>query len=285
MQASAGQVPPEAQKGLKDSLRARGYFLACACRPGGDLTVHPSEHAAQRARAVVRRIERLSHDVVRVVLSYDRPFTYFPGQFVNIVRNDGLMRSYSLANLRPARGDDEDLLELHVRKIANGRMSAWLHEEVQPGETIHLQGPQGDCFYVPGDPEQPMLLAGTGTGLAPLSAIARDALRQGHTGPIRLYHGALGINGLYLVEELLELAAEYPNFHYTRCLVEGIEQPGVRVGKMDKIVLADIPRLPGWRVFLCGDPELVNDLRKKIFLAGAKMKDIYSDAFVMRASA
>src|SRR6185437_4292375 len=68
MQASAGQVPAEAQKGLKDSLKARGYFLACACLPSGDLTVHPSEHAAQRARAVVRRIERLSHDVVRVVL-------------------------------------------------------------------------------------------------------------------------------------------------------------------------------------------------------------------------
>ena len=46
-----------------------------------------------------------------------------------------------------------------------------------------------------------------------------------------------------------------------------------------------MPKLAGHRVFLCGNPDLVNLLRKKVFLAGAAMKDIYSDAFVMRTSA
>ena len=285
MQASAGEIPPEAQKGLKDSLKARRYFLACACRPSGDLTIHPAEHAAQRARAVVRRIEKISCDVARVLLSYEGPFEYFPGQFVNIVRSDGLTRSYSLANLRPITAGGEDLLELHVRKVADGKMSMWLHDEVKPGEAVHIRGPQGDCFYVCGQPEQPLLLAGTGTGLAPLYAIAQDALRQGHGGSIRLYHGAREAQGLYLVDELLKLAAQHPNFLYTRCLLAGIAESGVRVGPMDQIMMADVPKLSGWRVFLCGDPGLVSTLRKKAFLAGAKMKDIYSDAFVMRASA
>lgn len=59
----------------------------------------------------------------------------------------------------------------------------------------------------------------------------------------------------------------------------------MRIGALDKILLEDIPKFAGCRVFLCGDPGLVSMLRKKVFLAGAKMKDIYSDAFVMRASA
>jgi len=283
MQCKAGTIPSVAQKGLKDSLKARGYFLACVCRPENDLAIHPAEHAVQRARAIVRAVEMLSRDVARVMLSCERPFDYFPGQFVNIVRSDGLMRSYSLANLRTDSAE-EDLLELHVRKVPDGQMSTWLHE-VKTGEAIDIQGPQGDCFYIPGRPEQPMLLAGAGTGLAPLYAIAREALRQGHTGPIRLYHGARENAGLYLVDELNELASQHANFSYIRCLIAGDQDTGVRVGEIDQIILTDMPKLAGHRVFLCGNPDLVNLLRKKVFLAGAAMKDIYSDAFVMRTSA
>ncbi len=285
MQASAGDIPADASKGLKDSLKARGYFLACACRPTGDLTIHPAEHATQRARAIVRRIEKLNPDVARILLSYEPPFEYFPGQFVNIVRSDGLTRSYSLANLRRATDDEEELLELHVRRVVDGKMSMWLHDEAKPGVALDIHGPQGDCFYIGGQPDQPLLLAGTGTGLAPLYAIAREALRQGHTGQIRLYHGAREPAGLYLVDELLKLARIHSNFSYTRSLLSGAPGPGVCVGSIDKIVLADVPKLAGWRVFLCGHPDQVTLLRKKAFLAGAKMKEIYSDAFVMRASA
>jgi NAD(P)H-flavin reductase/ferredoxin len=281
MQATAGEVPAAAQKGLKDSLRARNYLLACVCRPSGDITIHPAEHAAQRARAIVKRIEKLSDDVVRVMLKHEQPFDYFPGQFVNLVRGDGLTRSYSLANLRHTHDGDEELLELHVRKVADGRMSTWLHEEAQPGEAIDLRGPHGDCFYVAGRPQQPMLLVGTGTGLAPLYAIARDALRQGHTGPIRLYHGARNAAGLYLVDELTKLSKRHANFSYERCVMDGAEEAGVRIGALDRIVLGDTPKLSGYRVFLCGNPELVKGLRKRVFLAGAAMNEIYSDAFVM----
>ena len=286
MQATDGAIPPAAQKGLKDSLKARNYFLACVCRPAGDLTLQPpGEHAAPLARGVVRRIEKLSHDVARVLLAYKSPFNYFPGQFVNLVRSDGLTRSYSLANLGASGATDEDLLELHVRKVVDGRMSTWLHDEAKPGASIDICGPHGDCFYVAGRPEQPILLGGTGTGLAPLYAIARDALQQGHSGPIWLYHGARESAGLYLINELLELAARHANFRYVRCLVVGTESQDVRIGSIDKIVLADIPKFVGWRIFLCGNPDLVNSLRKSVFLAGAPMKEIYSDAFLMRASA
>ena len=49
------------------------------------------------------------------------------------------------------------------------------------------------------------MLAGAGTGLAPLYGIARDALAQGHTGPVWLFHGGVDLRGLYLAEELKAL--------------------------------------------------------------------------------
>ena len=287
MQVTAGQPTPDSQKGLKDAMRARGFFLACSCKPTADLTVRFADHTGRRAKAVLERVERLAGNVARVLLSCDEPFDYFPGQFVNVVRpSDGLVRSYSLASLHSPEGvaAGDPHLELHVRKINGGQMSTWLHDEVEAGDALELLGPAGDCFYVPGKPEQPILLIGTGTGLAPLHAIARDALRHGHTGPIRLYHGGLDERGLYHVDELRRLAAAYANFDYVPCVMNGPAADGVRIGAIDKVVLADQPELAGWRVFLCGNPDLVNALRKRVYLAGAKMSDIYADAFIMKAA-
>ena len=288
MQVTAGEASPASQKGLKDAMRARGFFLACSCVPTGDLTVRFADHAVRRAKAVLERVERLSETVARVLLSCDEPFEYFPGQFVNVVRpEDGLVRSYSLASLHSPEGvpAGDKHLELHVRKVNGGQMSNWLHDEGIVGQTVELRGPAGDCFYVSGKPEQPILLIGTGTGLAPLWAIARDALRHGHTGPIKLYHGGLDASGLYHIDELRALAAGHGNFEYIPCVMNGSAEDRVRVGAIDKVVLADLPKLAGWRVFLCGNPDLVNGLRKRVYLAGAKMSDIYADAFVTRASA
>lgn len=41
-----------------------------------------------------------------------------------------------------------------------------------------------------------------------------------------------------------------------------------------------LPSLKDHRVFLCGNPDVVGLLRKKAFLAGASLKDIYADAFL-----
>ena len=284
MRTTAGAKPPvAAQQGLKDAQKAQGYFLACVCRPSGDMTVSLADDAWTRARVRVRSVERLTAEVARLILSCDEPFEYRPGQFANVVRSDGLARPYSIASLH----GHEPHIEMHVRKVAGGRMSSWIYDEVAPGHELELRGPVGECFYTPGKVDQPLALVGTGTGLAPLYAIARDALRQGHAGQIRLYHGALDSSAFYLVEELKAMAAANANFTYTRCVLNAPadHSADVRVGDIEKIVVGDVGSFAGWRVFLCGNPQLVTGLRKKVFLAGASMKEIHSDAFVMRASA
>ena len=117
----------------------------------------------------------------RLRLRPEGSFDYQPGQYVQLRRPDGLARSYSLASL-PREG----WLELHVRRVTDGRMSSWIFDELHVGGRLELRGPFGDCHYEPGRPEQPLLLAGLGTGLAPLYGIARDALESGHTGPVQL---------------------------------------------------------------------------------------------------
>lgn len=279
MQADPNALPPGAQQGLKDTLVAQGYFLACQCKPQHDLTVRRVAEAAQRIVVSVLSHECLNEQVLRLRLQPTESLAYRAGQYVMLWRDAQLGRSYSLASV-PAL--DAEVLELHIRRVPGGEMSNWLFDSLRLGDSLSLQGPTGSCFYLPGETDKPLLLMGTGTGLAPLYGIARDALEAGHQGEIHLYHGATTTHGLYLHTELQSLSERYPQFHYHPVVREG-EGADVltRVGELDVLALADIGKLAGWRVYLCGPEELVLKLRKKCFLAGAAMRDIHADAFVM----
>jgi NAD(P)H-flavin reductase len=278
MRVVEGTIPERAQAGLKDSWKARGYFLACSCFPSDDLTV-AALGADARTGAIIAGLRRLSHDVLRVDLRCDEPFEYRAGQYLTLFREDGLSRSYSIAN-PPA----DDTLELHVRRVPNGLMSGWLFEEASVGTRVQVMGPSGDCFYVPGREEQPILLVGTGTGLAPLYGILRDAVARKHHGPIHLFHGAVRAEGLYLREELSSLASENGNIAYLPTVLEGEAQDGLAVGAVDQAVLTAFAKPAGFRAYLCGDPTLVKSLKKRLYLAGMNMRDIYADAFLPSAA-
>ncbi len=265
-----GEPTGASQRGLKDAWKAQGYFLPCVCQPAGDLTVTDIGADAQ-VTARITALDPLGADVVRVRLACDAPIDYRAGQYISLIREDGLARSYSLASL-----PDDPELELHVRCLPNGRMSEWLRREARAGQAVRVQGPLGDCFYVAGQPDQPLVLAATGTGLAPLYGIVRDAVRHAHVGPIHVFHGAVRAEGLYLQDELRALAAAHANVSYVPTWLE-------RDGPLDVVVLGRVATLAGVRAYLCGDPALVQLLRKKLFLKGVAMRDIHADAFLPAA--
>ena len=278
MQATEGKVPELAQKGLKDSLKAQNYFLACSCHPQEDLSVQLPSAESTQIPAVVTQLEPLGKDIMLLKLKPEKHFEYRAGQHVTLWRDQHIGRSYSLASIPEL--DDE--LIFHIKHVANGQFSSWVFKQLAVGDKINIQGPAGDCFYTPGDDKQDILLIGTGTGLAPLYGIVRDALRNGIKGTIHLFHGALDVSGLYLRKELEALAANHENLFYHPGVLNntGPLPAGVHQGPIDEIALNIVPKPAGRKVFLCGAPELVQQLRKTIFLAGSNMNDIYADAFL-----
>lgn len=275
LRAIEGTPPAECQQGLSPTQRQQGYFLACSCFPKSDLTLAPFDDAANKIGVKVIDKTPLSPRVMRLRLEATQSFDYRPGQFLNLHRPDGLIRSYSIASI-----PRESFLELHIERIEGGKMSGWLHDELQIGDKIMIDGPHGSCFYLPDHPEQPLLLIGTGSGLAPLWGIVRDALGQHHQGAIHLFHGSHDLNKLYLSSELQNLTRDYPQFHYTPCL-SGNEQAGYAHGRANDIALGTLGSLKGWRVFLCGHPQMVKSTQMGAFLAGASMQDIYADPFTI----
>ncbi len=279
VKATEGTPPAEAQAGLKPQLQKQGYFLACICKPEQDLSfANPDDNALPQIAATVVNKTRFNDSITRLRLKPESEFDFQPGQFLNIHREDGLTRSYSIASL-----PKEGYLELHVELVDNGKMSNWLHNQVAMGGKLNVDGPHGDCFYIDDKPEQNLLLIGTGTGLAPLWGIARDALSQGHKGEIHLFHGSRSTDKIYLVDELKQLAKLHSNFFYTAC-ISGDDNQGYTAGRANEVALSEIPKLDGWRVYLCGHPEMVNGTKKKAFLAGASLNDIHADAFTLSNS-
>lgn len=279
MQATHGKPPAAAQKGLKPTIAAQNYFLACVCHPEEDMEVAvPGEEISLRVPARLVSRTPLNGDIAALILECASPIEYKPGQFVGVFRSDGLTRSYSLAS-QPCT--DPELIEIHVRRLPGGQMSHWLHHEAALGEEIHVTGARGNCFYLPDQIDQPLLLVGTGSGLAPLWGIVRDALNQGHRGPVYLYHGSHSPAGLYLVDALRDLDARHSNFHYIPCVSGPDEAAGFTAGRADDIALEAHPDMSGFRVYLCGRPEMVAHMKQAVFLNGTSIRDIYADPFVL----
>lgn len=276
-QCVEGAVPPVAQNGLSQELRERNYFKTCKCIPLGDMEIAPPE--ALFAATMVAGKEMLAPDVCQLLIEPPGNLEYHAGQFINLRRADGLTRSYSLASLP---GDDY-FLELHVQRKNGGQMSNWIFDKLQPGDEIAIQGPSGDCYYRPEERTHPMLLIATGTGLAPLHGVLRDALRDRHKGEIHLYHGARDESRFYLRNELRALEKTHPHFHYYECVSNGGAAPaGALHGRVQDVAFSRHANLHGWHVHIAGLAEMVDAAEALAVRHGAAPGRIYTDAFALR---
>ncbi len=281
MVAVEGKPTSASQVGIKETLKAQNHFLICSCMPETDMQVAVPDRAGSSFNSTVLSLDRLSADVVRLRLVRPDYYDYLPGQFLNLTNDAGVTRSYSLASVP----DLDDFLELHIRHVPGGLVSGWVADKLQVGDTVTISQAAGQCSYLPGREAQSLLLVGTGTGLAPLVGIVRDALQQGHSGPIHLYHGSSTAAGLYLVSELFAMDETNTVFHYHPCVSRETPSQGMQSGRAANVALETFAQLSGWRVFLCGREDMVKTVQKKSFLAGAAMQDIFADPFVDSAGA
>ncbi len=273
LQATEGDMPQQARQGLTASQQQLGYFLPCCCQPalGASLKVQRPQGEQPLVTAQVLSVDWLNPSTVRLRLRC--PLPYQPGQYLRLYRSPSVARCYSLASV-PAL---EDYLELHIKHWPEGAVSPWLCHGLQPGDRLQLQGPLGQCFYTP--QAQPMLLAGLGTGLAPLYGIVRQALQQGHSAPIYCYFGAKQAAQCYLTHELNTLAAAHPQLQVVFLAQQG-QADAVQIEDIYTAVGLRHPQLKGYKVFICGADSFVRKLKKQCFLAGAAMADIATDAFM-----
>lgn len=229
--------PQDARPDILDaSRRGAGWRLACQCRVVEDLAVEVG------AAAHLHSLVWLGDAVLRLRLITSRPLRYRVGQRLRLGS-----ATHALASLP---GEDP-WLELHL----DGR-DADGYAALREGAAVPL-GPLQDSalHYDPLWQARPLLLLAGGTGLAALWGILREALRQGHQGPIRLLHVA---PEAYLAEPLRELAGRHANLQLEWLAPAHLAQrlPALRPTSRQDIAL------------ICGAPDFVEACAKRLFLAG-----------------
>ncbi|MCQ4313127.1 iron-sulfur-binding ferredoxin reductase [Pseudomonas stutzeri] len=251
---------------LDASRRLQGWRLACQCSVAEDLCVAAFDPAREGLAARLDGLDWLGDQVLRLRLTPERPLRYRAGQHVLLWNASGIARPYSLASLP---GEDP-WLEFHLDCRMPGAFCDGARELIV-GDSLRL-GPlnEGALHYEPDWQTRPLLLLAAGTGLAPLWAVLREALRQGHTGPIRLLHFCRDES--YLRGPLGELAGLHGNLSVE--LIDG-KQTQSRLQSLRATSRQEV-------VLICGGSGFVEDCAKRMFLAGIPRGQVLSDAFVMR---
>ncbi|WP_375487145.1 FAD-binding oxidoreductase [uncultured Jatrophihabitans sp.] len=149
------------------------------------------EHSRGRRRApaggwrtaVVREVAHPSPHGVRLRLEVPDRVDHWPGQHyvIRLTAEDGYtaQRSYSVAS-DPA----DPLLEFWVERLDEGEVSGFLADVVEPGDELEIRGPIGGWFVWTAT--EPMLGVGGGSGVVPIVAMLRHAIRVGQPDLVRL---------------------------------------------------------------------------------------------------
>lgn len=268
VQARPEEVPSQANSGLDQQQQRNGWLLACQCVISADMHIHLHDPATDGLRARISSLDQLTDEVLLLRVLPDKPLRFRPGQHVVVWLDNALARPYSIASL-PADG----YLEFHLQLHAKGAFSTAI-KRYQVDDTVYLGAPSGHFHYDPAWQDTPLLLLASGTGLAPVQAIARDALASGHEAPISLWHWSRPASGCYLQERLQLLAEAYPS------LTLHLRPRAELAADLTQLRLASRQTL----ALLCGQPAFVEQLRKPLFMAGLPGRQILDEAFICRQS-
>ncbi|MCO6057010.1 iron-sulfur-binding ferredoxin reductase [Pseudomonas sp. MOB-449] len=261
--------PADARPEALDSFqRAEGWRLSCQCLVVQDLVVEVFDPARDGVDADVVAVDWPAVDVLRLRLAPSRPLRYSAGQHLLLWNDEGVARPYSLASLPGA----DDYLEFHLDCRKPGLFGDRARRLVV-GDTLRLGELHGGALhYDPTWDTRPLLFLASGTGMAPLWGLLREALRQHHQGPIRVIHLAHDRGGHYLAEPLAALAASRSGVDIQ--LITPAELPEIlaqfRLVSRQTIAL------------LCGHPASVEEFARRLYLAGLPRNQLLADTFLTR---
>jgi ferredoxin-NAD(P)+ reductase (naphthalene dioxygenase ferredoxin-specific) len=279
------EMSPYSEFALTETEKDNGMILACRAVPWSnceiawlseeDRIVHPTR--ALRCR--VHEVTRATHDIsiVKLHVLSGGPYDFSAGQFADVTFSGMPSRQYSMAN-RP----DQSTLEFHVRAVAEGQVSNFVHNELKTGMTVEVNGP-GGTSYLRTKHQGPILAIAGGSGLAPIKSIVETALFERLTQPINFYFGMRDERDIYLEHHFQTLAAQHSNFKFTPVLSNASDTTPRRTGFVTDAVRADFPSLEGFKAYLCGPPPMVEAAQRMLPELGMLNEDSHADAFYTKA--
>lgn len=274
-----GQVRSSGPEAGRPNSGKDDYVLACQAVLTDNCTIELPEvdevvvHTSRIVKGTVTSIEEATHDIRRIRVRLAKPLDFSPGQYATLQFSPDHIRPYSMAGL-----STDEHMEFQIRKVPEGRVTAYVFDELVVGSAIRVSGPLGTA-YLRKKHTGPMLCVGGGTGLAPVLSIVRGAIAEGMTNPIHLYFGVRSHQDVYDADRLHQLAKDHSNIRIHIVVATGTAGEGLRTGLVTDAIERDLGALNGWRAYLCGAPAMVDALNLLVTRLGVSPEHIYADAF------
>ncbi len=267
---------------LEDSDVEQNLALFCEAKPDSELVIEVEEVDLGQAVEIktlpcrVYEMNRLAEDVMQLLIKLpaSERLQFLPGQYIDILLEDGRHRSFSIANAP----HNDDFLELHVRLVEGGQFTSRVFNTMQPKDLLRIEGPHGSFFYREDARDEILMIAG-GTGFAPLKGIIEHILSEQDTRPIYLYWGVRTEGDLYMRDLAEQWAAEHDNIHFVPVLSEADDSWKGRTGYVHDAVLRDFDDLSIFDIYACGPPAMIKAAESSFQDKGMKKEQFYYDSF------
>lgn len=248
---------------VADRRRRRATGLPVVASSGA-----PSGGIADAGRVLA--VEDLG-DVRIIRVGRPAAFAFDAGQYLK-VGLAGLRRaSFSIAS-----APHDPYLELCIQRVPDGRLTPHLFR-LRPGDVVELSDRAKGSLRL--DPAASThLMVGTGTGIAPLRSLVRDALHSRLPGRFLVLHGSSHVDGLPYRAELEELAATVEQLAYTPTISRPAESRNAgwlgRRGRVDVLAQQVAAGLDpsSTCIYATGAPAMVDSVRRTLGAAGFQVR-------------
>jgi len=260
-----------------DRVRSAPHALAAVPAP-------PERPRAQARRMPVRCVQVIDETVdvktFRFTALAEGRLEYLPGQFVTLelpIGDDIVRRSYTIAS-SPAR---PNVLEVTVKRVPGGRVSNWLHDNLNVGAQLTISGPLGafGCQSTPTS-DKLLFIAG-GSGITPVMSMSRYLHDVADPRDVVFLYSARTERDLIFRDELAFLAARHPRFRpiFTLTNAGSPAWPGLR-GRISARLLEDaVPDFRERTVFLCGPTPFMDTVKGALLEAEFPMANFHAESF------
>ena len=207
----------------------------------------------------------MTHDLWRIWLKPDAPFTFKPGQYCTI-GVDGLERPYSIVS-----APHEEEVELFIELVPppHGNLTPVLHE-LKEGDSVTLR-PRAKGIFTFKDSYRDHLMVSTVTGLVPYVSILRSYIHEGGSGHrFFVLVGASYMDEFTYDGELEQLARENPGVvHFVPSISRPDDEQNTgwtgETGRVNAVLKQYIKEFglgaKDTLIYACGHPGMIQDVK------------------------
>lgn len=226
--------------------------------------------------------EVIAPNVFELRFSKPANFTFKPGQFVlfdvPLISDPKNIqaRAYSIAS-----SPDEAELIFGIKLTPGGRASEWIEKILDVGSQVIMKGPFG-VFVLDEKTDKGYVFISTGAGVAPFRSQVRWALLEAKDKrPIELIFGVREKSDLFWADEFSALMKQYPNFRFHISLTSAEPDWDGHRGRVQVVAPQVMGDAKKWKVYICGAPEMVGDVKKKCLEEwGLEKRDVHAEGYI-----